>query len=139
MPGRKTANAYKNSEKSIPEIASELKVDACVETSVSCFDEKICFQIKLLSAFPEERQLWVKDYAVDKSQITNWYKELAKQISQETKITLSPDEESLLALSDTIDPVAYELYMKGRFNLNQFNYQSLENDIHTKYRRSLTD
>ena len=47
VPGTKTANAYKEINKSIPKIASELKVDAGVETSVSCFgDDSICFQVK---------------------------------------------------------------------------------------------
>ena len=66
VPGTKTANAFRNVEKSIPEIASELQVDAGVETSVSCFGDTICLQVKLVSAFPEEKQIWVKDYHINK-------------------------------------------------------------------------
>jgi len=127
VPGTKTANVYRASEKSIPEIANELKVDAGVETSVSCYGETICFQVKLVRAFPVEKQIWVKNFSIDKSQIHNWYKELAKEISDELGVILTPKEQLLLASKDSIDPRAYELYMKGRFHLNQINYESLKN------------
>ena len=51
---------------SIPEIASELSVDAVIEASVSCVGgDSVCIQIRLVSAFPEEQQLWVQDYYED--------------------------------------------------------------------------
>jgi len=125
IPGTRTANAYKDVEKTIPEIASELKVDAGVETSVSCYGDKICFQVKIVNAFPEEKQLWIKDYTVDKSQIHNWYKKLAIEVSHEINIHLTKKEEFLLVSADSISPVAYELYMKGKFYLNQINPTSL--------------
>ena len=126
VPGTRTANAYRNVDKSIPEIADELKVDAGVETSVSCYGDKICFQVKIVSAFPEERQMWVKEYTVHKSQIQNWYKNLAKEISHEINVSLTKQEESLLASADSINPAAYDLYMKGKFYLNQINPNSLK-------------
>jgi class 3 adenylate cyclase/TolB-like protein/tetratricopeptide (TPR) repeat protein len=126
VPGTKTANAYRGATKSTTEIASELNVDAIVETSVTCIENNICFQVKLITSFPEEKQIWVKDFNVEKDQIINWYRGLTKEISQEIKITLTPDEEALLASTDAVDPTAYDLYMKGKFYLNQFNEASLK-------------
>ena len=130
VPGTKTANAYKEINKSIPKIASELKVDAGVETSVSCFGEdSICFQVKVVHAFPKEKQVWVKDYHVAKSRIQNWYKGLAKEISHEINVTLTQQEETYLSTTDTLDPLAYDLYMKGQFYLDQVNDASLKKAI----------
>jgi TolB-like protein len=55
VPGTKTANVYKEIEKSIPEIATELNVDAGVETSLSCYgNDSICFQVKVVSPFQKK-------------------------------------------------------------------------------------
>ena len=59
---------------SIPEIASELSVDAVIEASVSCVGgDSVCIQIRLVSAFPDEQQLWVGNFHEEKSQILNLY------------------------------------------------------------------
>lgn len=126
VPGTKTANSYRDATQSTTEIASELNVDAIVETSISCIGDDYCFQVKLITSFPEEKQIWVKDFNVEKDQIVNWYRELAKEISNEIKITITPAEEALLASTDAIDPTAYDLYMKGKFYLNQINDASLK-------------
>ena len=109
VPGTKTANAYGDATKSTTEIASELNVDAIVETSISCIEDGFCFQVKLITSFPEEKQIWVKDFNVEKDQIINWYRGLAKEISNQIKITLTPGEEALLASTDAIDPKTYDL------------------------------
>jgi TolB-like protein len=49
-----TSNAYKDTRKSIPEIANELGVDTVIEASVLGLGEKISLQVKLLDAYPEE-------------------------------------------------------------------------------------
>jgi class 3 adenylate cyclase/TolB-like protein len=126
VPGAKTANAYRDATKSTAQIASELNVDAIVETSVSCIEDNICFQVKLITSFPEEKQIWVKDFNVEKDQIVNWYRTLTKEISNEIKINLTPGEEALLASTDAVNPETYDLYMKGKFYLNQINDASLK-------------
>ena len=113
VPTYRTANAYRNVEKSIPEIASELNIDAAVEISVSCYGEDMCFRVKLVSAFPEEKQLWSDDFYMERDQLSNLPKRIARKISEEIGITLTPGEEKRLAESIPIDPAAYEAYLIG--------------------------
>ncbi|MBT8223446.1 MAG: hypothetical protein KJN96_09785 [Eudoraea sp.] len=113
VPSRRTANAYRNAEKSIPQIASELNIDAAIETSVSCYGDNICIQVRLVSAFPEEKQLWVNEFFIEKAQLSNLTKNIAKEISEQIHIDLSLLEEQLLAESKPINPEAYEAYLKG--------------------------
>jgi tetratricopeptide (TPR) repeat protein len=113
VPSKRTANAYRNVEKSIPQIATELNIDAAIETSVSCYGEEVCIQVRLISAFPEEQQLWVHDFYIDKGQMSNLSKIIAKEISQQIHINLTPQEEKLLTESKLIDPDAYEAYLRG--------------------------
>jgi class 3 adenylate cyclase/TolB-like protein len=113
VPSKRTANAYRNVEKSIPQIATELSVDAAVETSVTCYGENICIQVKLVSAFPEEKQLWVHDFNIEKGELSNLTKKIANEISQQIHLNLTPQEEKLLSESKPIDPDAYEAYLRG--------------------------
>lgn len=113
VPSRRTANAYRNVEKSIPQIASELNIDAAIETSVTCYGETICFQVKLVSAFPEEKQVWVNEFYIEKAEISNLTKNIAREISEQIQVDLTPLEEQLLSDSKPINPDAYEAYLRG--------------------------
>ena len=62
IPSKTSSNSFKDSNTSIPEIATELKVDAAIEGEISCLgSDSICVQIRLIRAFPEEEQIWVQD------------------------------------------------------------------------------
>jgi len=126
VPGTTTSKAYKNAKKSIPEIAAELGVDAVIEASVLCLGDSICLQIKLVSAFPDEQQLWVQDYKEEKSKILNLYNQVTKQISDEIHIMLTPQEESFLAESKTVDPEAYDAFLKGQYYWEKLDQESMQ-------------
>ncbi len=120
-----TANAFKNTEKSIPEIASELGVETVIEASVLGLGEEISLQVKLVDAFPEEKQVWMQDYVEDKSQILNLYNKVTKEISNEINVLLTPEENRLLSKSRTVDRKAYEDYLKARSFINDGRKESL--------------
>ena len=119
-----TANAFKNTDKSIPEIAAELGVDKVIEASILGLGDKISLQVKLVDAYPEERQLWMQDYFEDKTQVLNLYNKVTKEISNEINVLLTPEEERLLAKSRTVDRKAYEEYLKARSYMNDFRRES---------------
>ena len=108
-----SSRVYKDVDMSVPQIASELKVDAVVESTVMCLSDSICLQVKVFSAFPEEKQLWIADYKEEKSQILNLYNRITKQIANEVKIELTAQEEHLLTRDKTVDKEAYDAYLKA--------------------------
>ena len=121
-----TSNLYKNAEKSVPQIASELGVDAVVEPTVTCFGDSICLQVKVFSAFPDEKLLWVADYKEDRRNILNLYKQITKQIAEEVKVELTDKEETLLADARTVNKDAYDNYLKGKFYWERLGEDDLE-------------
>ena len=121
---RTTANAYKNSEKTIPEIAAELGVNAIVEASVLYKGDSISLEVRLVSTDEDEEQPWVKEYHEEASQILRLYNTITKEISDEIDVNLRPQEEMFLAESNTVDPDAYDAYLQGRLKLDEFNPQS---------------
>ncbi len=119
-----TSNTFKDNDKSIPEIASELIVDAVVEANVMCFGDSVCVQFKLFSAFPEEQLLWTKSYDSDMSNILNLYNWVIKDIADAIQLPLSYEQLTQLAQLRTVNPDAYELYLKGKFNLGFLSRES---------------
>jgi adenylate cyclase len=69
--------------------------------------------------------VWVGNYREEKSQILNLYNRITKQIADQVSIELTPDEESLLAESRTIDPEAYDAYLKGEFHRDRTTIEDL--------------
>lgn len=117
--GETSANAYRDVEKSLSQIARELNVDAALESTVMCLGDSICLQVKLISTFPEEQQLWVGNFKEEKGKIMNLYHQIVRQIAGEVKIKLSPDELARLVTEKQYDPAFLEALYKGRFHMNQ--------------------
>lgn len=116
--GETTSNAYKEVKKSLPVITSELNVDAALESTVMCLGDSICLQVKLISTFPEERQLWVGNFKEEKGEIMNLYNQIVRQIASEVKIKLTPTEKSQLTMEIKHNPALLEAVYKGRFYMN---------------------
>ena len=108
-----TSDVYKDVDMTIPEIASERKADALVEIGVQCMGDTICFQLKVVT--PDEEQLWITEYRVEKSQILNLNNEITRQIADEIMVELTPEEERLLDRDRTVDREAYDAYLKGSY------------------------
>ena len=126
VPSKTSSNSFKDDAASIPEIAIELNVDAAVEGSITCMGEdSICVQIRLIRAFPEEQQLWVQDYRIEKREILNFYNRVTKEISREIDIALTPQEDRLLAESRLVNPEAYEAYLKGLYYWEKLDENSV--------------
>jgi len=127
IPGTTTSQVFKNSDKTINEITSELKVGAALETAVLCLgDDSICFQTRLIKTGQEEEQLWIADYKIARNQILNWYNGVTKQIAEEVKVELTGKEETLLADARTVNKDAYDNYLKGKFYWERLGKEDLE-------------
>jgi adenylate cyclase len=126
VTSKTTSNKYKDAKLSIPEIAKELAVDAVVETQVMCLGDTICMQVRVVTPYPEERELWSADYRQEKSQILNLYNRVTKQIAQEVKVELTPGEERVLNITRTVNKEAYDDYLMGLFYWDKLSQESLE-------------
>jgi len=123
--GTTTSNAYKDSGMSATEIASELNVDAILETSVMHLGDSVHMQFRLVRTTGKEEQLLKSDYRVDKSQINNLYNQITKQVADGIMIKLTPEEERMFAKSKTVDREAYDEYLKARSYWDDFSRESL--------------
>ena len=118
-----TARAYK--EKSIPEITSELGINTIVEGAVLCIGDSVCLQITVKNTDEEGEPAWVQDFYVERSQILNLYTKVTKEISDEINVKLTSREKDLLAQTRTVDPDAYDAYLRGLVHWDQLSKESL--------------
>ncbi len=123
---RRSVMQYKGSEKSLPEIASDLNVDAVVEGTVYQVGENVRIRVQLIEAFPEERNLWAETYDRAMTDVLVMYKEMARTIADEAQIVLTPQEEAIFASTRQVNPEAYEAYNKGMFHVYKLTPQDLE-------------
>jgi TolB-like protein/tRNA A-37 threonylcarbamoyl transferase component Bud32/Tfp pilus assembly protein PilF len=123
---RRSVMKYKGMEKSLSEIAQELKVDAVVEGSVLRVGENVRIRVRLIEALPEERNLWAQTYDRAMTDVLVMYKEMARAIAEKTRVELTAQEEAFLASARQINPEAYEAYNKGMFHAYKLTSQDLE-------------
>jgi len=125
--GKTSSEIYKNAHKSVPQIAVELNVDAVIETDVMCLGDSICLQIRLISAIPEEKQLWIEDFREGRRQVLKLYPRIIQHMIENVNISISDDEKPSLDESRSVDPEAYDAYLQGRFYLDKISPESLQN------------
>jgi serine/threonine-protein kinase len=115
---RSSAMRYKERDKSLPEIARQLNVDALVEGSVLRAGERVRVTAQLIAAQPE-RHLWADAYDRELRDILLLTSEVARTIADKIKVKLTSAEQARLALARPVNPAAYEFYLKGRYHWNK--------------------
>jgi serine/threonine-protein kinase len=125
---RTSAMFYKGARKPLPEIARELKVDAVVEGSVLRAGDQVRITAQLIRAATDEH-LWAETYDRDLRDILALQSEVARAIAQEIQVKLTPKEEASLAHSRTVDPAAYEAYLRGLHSWNKRSESGLKQGV----------
>ncbi len=115
---RTSAVCYRETDKSLPEIARELGVDAVVEGSVLRIGDRVKITAQLMGTAPE-RHLWTDDYTRDLVDILELHSEVARAIAKEIKVTMTPGERARLTESRKISPEAHDHYLKGLHHWNK--------------------
>jgi len=125
VTGETSSKAYRNTDKSAPVIGEELRVDLLIEPTLTCYGDSICVLIRGVTTTKEEKQIFSREYRIDREEILNFYPRAAKEISRELKVELSPEEMRLLSKTRKVDQEAYDEYLKARFYVNDFSKESL--------------
>ena len=110
---------YKNSNKTIPEVAEELRVDAIIEGSVSIRNNNIQLNLQLIRAFPEEDHIWAEVFDCPMEDIFFLLNEITQIVYERIGVFLTPKESGRLSHSEKVDPKAYQAYLRGMFHLEK--------------------
>jgi TolB-like protein/predicted Ser/Thr protein kinase len=110
---RTTVMRYKDTHKSLPEIARELNVDALVEGTVHQVGENVRLQLQLFDALPEERNLLAETYERAGTDVLMMYGEIARAIVGRLHVKLTAEEETRFVKARQVDPEAYAACLQG--------------------------
>jgi TolB-like protein/DNA-binding winged helix-turn-helix (wHTH) protein/Flp pilus assembly protein TadD len=111
---RTSAMHYKNAKKPLPEIASELNVDAVVEGAMQRSGDRVSISARLIRA-DAERQLWAETYERDFRDALAMQTEIARAIALEVQAKVTPAEQARLTDNVTINRKALDDYLQGRY------------------------
>ena len=112
MISRTSMMQYKETKKSLPEIAQELGVDAVLEGSVQISGPQVEIKVRLFKAATEDR-LWAQNFERDLVDVLTLQREVALAIAQEIEVALTVQDTVRLAAGPAVDPEAYRLYLRG--------------------------
>jgi TolB-like protein/DNA-binding winged helix-turn-helix (wHTH) protein/Flp pilus assembly protein TadD len=115
---RTSAMQYKGKEEPANRIAQELRVDYILEGSLRRDGNRVRISAQLIEA-KDQTHLWAGYYDRDVHDVLNLESDVAQAIAREIEIKLPPAALARLSKSRPVDPEAYQLYLKGRFYLNQ--------------------
>ena len=123
---RTSAMRYKGVRRPLPEIASELGVDAVVEGSVARSGGRVRITAQLIHA-ATDTHLWADSFDRDLSDVLTLQSEAARAIASEIKIKLTPRAKAQLAAARQVNPEAYESYLRGRHHMTRRSEEALLN------------
>jgi TolB-like protein/DNA-binding winged helix-turn-helix (wHTH) protein/Tfp pilus assembly protein PilF len=125
---RTSAMQYKQTRKSIPEIARELNVDGVVEGGIQRASDRVSITAQLIYA-PTDRHLWGQAYERDLRDTLAMQREVAEAIAYAVQAKFTPQDQAGPAHLRQVDPEAYREYLRGRFFWEQRSEKALDRSI----------
>lgn len=111
---RTSVMQYRNTEKTIPQIAKELGVDAIVEGSATKAGDQVRITAQLIDGKTDEH-LWANDYTGDLNNVLEMQARIALAISEEIEAVVTPEEQRHIGSQRPVNIDAYEAYAQGRY------------------------
>ncbi|MEO5601089.1 MAG: helix-turn-helix domain-containing protein [Cyclobacteriaceae bacterium] len=125
---RTSVEQYRESGKSVHEIASELGVRVLLEGSIQRHNNKVRIEVRLVDG-ANEALVWAKSYDRELADVFAIQNEIAQQIASELNAKLSPEEKFKLSKTDTDNPQAYDLFLKGLYEFRTYTNKGIHSSI----------
>ena len=111
---RTSAMRFKHSPKAPSELGRELGVDAMVEGSVVLSDRRVRIRIQLVD-LSTDQHLWADSFERELGDVVTLQVEIAQAIARQIRALLAPEEKARVARKGSVNPEAYDAYLRGRF------------------------
>ncbi len=125
---RQSVMQYKGSKKPLQDIARELNVDAVLEGAVERSGDRVRVSVHLDWVSPES-QVWANEYSTNIRDVMSLEDDIARAISEEIQVRLTPDERIRLASSRPVNPEAHDDFLRAQFLVDKRDEQDLQAGI----------
>jgi TolB-like protein/AraC-like DNA-binding protein len=109
---RTSVEKYRNTNKTISEIAKELNVNYLIEGSGQRAGEQVLLNIQLIDVV-NDTPIWAEQYNHKTEDVFSVQNKVAKKIAEAIKATVTPAELKQIDKKPTENLLAYEYYLKG--------------------------
>jgi TolB-like protein/DNA-binding winged helix-turn-helix (wHTH) protein/Tfp pilus assembly protein PilF len=113
---RTSSMQYKQTKKSLPEIARELNVDGIIEGTVQRSGDRVRITAQLIYG-PSDKHLWAKSYEEDLRDIFALQTNVASDIAQQVRAELTAKQPAS-SQRQPVDPKVLDAYVQGNYYLN---------------------
>jgi serine/threonine-protein kinase len=126
---RESVMRYRAMRKPLPTIVRELNVDSVIEGSVLRVGDTVRITVKLVSG-ATRAIIWAQSYERGLGDVLALQSEVARTITREVGITLSPQEQAHLANERQVDPEVHRHVLLGRHHTAKGTEEGLRTAIH---------
>jgi TolB-like protein/class 3 adenylate cyclase len=109
---RTSVMRYKQSDKSLPEIAEELNVEGVIAGTVMRARDRVRITAQLIDA-RNDRHIWSDRYDRELRDVLALQSDVAREVAEQVRLELTPEEQAALTASRPVDPRAYDAYLRG--------------------------
>ncbi len=114
---RTSSMQYKQTKKSLPQIARELNVDGIIEGTVQRSGDRVRITAQLIHG-PTDRHLWANSYERDTRDVLALEQDVTEDIARQIRARLTITNRPERPQPWPMDPKALEAYLQGRFHYN---------------------
>ena len=116
---------YKSSSLSAKQIGRELHADYLLQGSVRRESSRVRITVQLVQV-RDQTDLWTESYDRELKDILALQDSVAKTIAHQIRVALPTESRNRLATTRTVDPEAYDAYLKGRYYWNKRTGEGLQ-------------
>jgi TolB-like protein/Flp pilus assembly protein TadD len=116
---------YKGVQKSLPEIARELNVDAIIEGSALLVGKRVRISVQLVHARKDE-MLWSNRYDRNLEDVLDLQSDVAQAVAKEIELRVTPSEARRLARRQEVNAEAHLEYLRGQHTVAGSSPQAVE-------------
>lgn len=110
---------YKDTKKTLPEIAHELNVDGIIEGTVQRSGNRLLVTAQLVHA-PIDKHLWADSYERDMQDVFLLEREVAGDIARQIQTRLTTESQPIVSPRKPTNLNALDAYLQGNFHLNKY-------------------
>jgi eukaryotic-like serine/threonine-protein kinase len=125
---RTSSMQYKQTKKSLPEIARELNVDGIIEGSMQRSGNRVLITAQLVHG-PSDKHLWANSYERDVQDVFRLERDVAGDIAHELQGRITTQNQTPPTQLRPVNLKALEAYFQGNNYLSQYGRGSGEDDV----------
>jgi len=115
---------YKNTRKSLSQIAAELGVEAIVEGSVLRAGDRVRVHVQLIDA-ATDGHLWAESFDRELTSVLALQADIARAVAQKIQANVTQPEADRLSNVGRVDAGSYEAYLRGMWHLHRLTPDGL--------------